>query len=59
MGEVLGKGAFGTVYRALNITNGHVVAVKSMNILNMPKEELASIEVFLKTIRIVIIFMFK
>ncbi len=30
LGDKLGKGAFGTVYRALMIDNGHTVAVKEM-----------------------------
>ena len=44
--ESIGKGGFGTVYRALNLTNGLVVAVKRINLEGVPKDELDSIEVF-------------
>ncbi|RIA87643.1 hypothetical protein C1645_274831 [Glomus cerebriforme] len=40
LGECIGKGAFGSVYRALNWETGEAVAVKQVKISNIPKSEL-------------------
>ncbi|CAB4384200.1 unnamed protein product [Rhizophagus irregularis] len=40
LGDCIGKGAFGSVYRALNWETGEVVAVKQVKISNIPKSEL-------------------
>ncbi|GET00056.1 cytokinesis protein sepH [Rhizophagus clarus] len=40
LGDCIGKGAFGSVYRALNWETGEVVAVKQVKINNIPKSEL-------------------
>ncbi|KAG8846902.1 hypothetical protein FRB96_001747 [Tulasnella sp. 330] len=43
LGDSLGKGAFGQVYRALNWTTGETVAVKQIQLSNIPKTELGEI----------------
>ncbi|KIO23906.1 hypothetical protein M407DRAFT_214002 [Tulasnella calospora MUT 4182] len=43
LGDSLGKGAFGQVYRALNWTTGETVAVKQIQLSNIPKGELGEI----------------
>ncbi|KAF8318953.1 kinase-like protein, partial [Clavulina sp. PMI_390] len=43
LGDLLGKGAFGQVYRALNWTNGETVAVKQIQLASIPKAELGEI----------------
>ncbi|KAH7097083.1 hypothetical protein BKA62DRAFT_818558 [Auriculariales sp. MPI-PUGE-AT-0066] len=43
LGDVLGKGASGQVYRALNFTTGETVAVKQIQLANIPKAELSEI----------------
>ncbi|KAF9517267.1 hypothetical protein BS47DRAFT_1483463 [Hydnum rufescens UP504] len=43
LGDLLGKGAFGQVYRALNWTTGETVAVKQIQLANIPKAELGDI----------------
>ncbi|KAG8995688.1 hypothetical protein FRB94_008863 [Tulasnella sp. JGI-2019a] len=43
LGDSLGKGAFGQVYRALNWTTGETVAVKQIQLSNIPKSELGEI----------------
>ncbi len=40
MGDCIGKGAYGSVYRGLNIENGLTVAIKQMDIEAIPKEDL-------------------
>jgi len=40
LGDCIGKGAFGSVYRALNWETGEAVAVKQVKISNIPKSEL-------------------
>lgn len=45
LGECLGKGAFGTVYKAFNWGTGEAVAVKQIKLDNLPKSELRMIEV--------------
>lgn len=43
LGDSLGKGAFAQVYRALNWATGEAVAVKEIQLSNIPKGELAQI----------------
>lgn len=45
LGECLGKGAFGSVYKAFNWGNGEAVAVKQIKLADLPKSELRMIEV--------------
>ena len=42
LGEVIGKGSNGTVYKSLNMDTGDVVAIKQVPLHNIPKEELAA-----------------
>ncbi|KAI3326858.1 hypothetical protein HD806DRAFT_488388 [Xylariaceae sp. AK1471] len=44
LGECLGKGAFGAVYKAFNWGTGEAVAVKQIKLVNLPKSELRMIE---------------
>lgn len=41
----MGKGAFGSVYRALNWGTGETVAVKQVRLADLPKSELRVIMV--------------
>ena len=43
LGDCLGKGAFGSVYRALNWDSGETVAIKQIRLENLPKTELKTI----------------
>ncbi|MBW0466232.1 hypothetical protein O181_005947 [Austropuccinia psidii MF-1] len=43
LGEVLGRGAFGCVFRALNWFTGETVAVKQVGLSNIPRSELPEI----------------
>lgn len=40
LGDCLGKGAFGSVYRALNWGTGETVAIKQVKLTDLPKSEL-------------------
>ncbi|TID13675.1 STE/STE11/CDC15 protein kinase [Venturia nashicola] len=40
LGDCLGKGAFGSVYRALNWGTGQTVAIKQVRLTDLPKNEL-------------------
>ena len=44
LGECLGKGAFGSVYKAFNWGTGEAVAVKQIKLTDLPKSELRMIE---------------
>ncbi|KAI0179538.1 cell division control protein [Hypoxylon sp. FL1284] len=44
LGECLGKGAFGAVYKAIHWGTGEAVAVKQIKLDNLPKSELRMIE---------------
>ncbi|KAJ2895400.1 hypothetical protein MKZ38_006608 [Zalerion maritima] len=43
-GECLGKGAFGSVYKAFNWNTGEAVAIKQVKVADLPKSELRMIE---------------
>ncbi|KAL8290145.1 hypothetical protein RQP46_003084 [Phenoliferia psychrophenolica] len=43
IGERLGSGAFGSVYKAFNWTSGETVAIKQIGLSNIPKSELPDI----------------
>ena len=43
LGEVMGKGNNGTVYKSLNMDSGDVVAIKQIPLRNIPKEEVGAI----------------
>ena len=44
IGEALGKGAFGTVYKGLNIETGETVAIKRVELTGIPQTELNNLE---------------
>lgn len=45
LGDCIGKGAFGSVYKAFNWGTGEAVAVKQIKTADLPKSELRMIEV--------------
>ena len=51
LGDCLGKGAFGSVYRALNWGNGETVAIKQVRLADLPKSELRVIMVGVHELR--------
>ncbi|EHK39492.1 hypothetical protein TRIATDRAFT_231437 [Trichoderma atroviride IMI 206040] len=44
LGECLGKGAFGSVYKAFNWGTGEAVAIKQIKLTDLPKSELRMME---------------
>eukprot|EP00835_Amoeboradix_gromovi_P005557 NODE_534_length_7054_cov_0.303666.p1 type:complete len:748 gc:universal NODE_534_length_7054_cov_0.303666:5432-3189(-) len=42
IGDLLGKGAFGSVYRGLNLETGEVIAIKQIKLVGTPKAQLNS-----------------
>jgi serine/threonine protein kinase len=44
LGECLGKGAFGSVYKAFNWGTGEAVAIKQIKLGDLPRSELRMIE---------------
>eukprot|EP00164_Ancoracysta_twista_P003180 GFYU01004243.1.p1 GENE.GFYU01004243.1~~GFYU01004243.1.p1 ORF type:complete len:1033 (+),score=320.77 GFYU01004243.1:301-3399(+) len=51
LGESIGKGAYGVVYKGLNIQNGDFVAIKQMSLHNVPKEEFEGIMMEIKLLK--------
>lgn len=45
IGQLIGKGGFGVVYKALDVENGGIVAVKQIKLQNIPKDQLQAIVV--------------
>lgn len=45
LGDCLGKGAFGSVYKAFNWNTGETVAIKQIKLTDLPKSELRVIMV--------------
>ena len=45
LGEKLGKGAFGTVYKSLSIKTGDFVAIKRLSITDLNDEQVESLNV--------------
>ena len=45
LGECIGKGGFGSVYKALDIETGEYLAVKRISLKNVPREEIEAIKV--------------
>ncbi|CAM6114867.1 unnamed protein product [Calypogeia fissa] len=43
LGDEIGKGAYGRVYKGLDLENGDFVAIKQVSLENIPPEDLASI----------------
>ena len=46
----MGKGAFGSVYKAINWGTGGAVAVKQIKLGDLPRSELRMIEVMLELV---------
>eukprot|EP01088_Endostelium_zonatum_P001650 TRINITY_DN1198_c1_g1_i1.p1 TRINITY_DN1198_c1_g1~~TRINITY_DN1198_c1_g1_i1.p1 ORF type:complete len:943 (-),score=204.18 TRINITY_DN1198_c1_g1_i1:147-2975(-) len=43
IGDKLGRGAFGTVHKAVNVSNGNFVAIKQIDVAHIKKSELPTI----------------
>ena len=52
LGEVIGKGAFGTVFKVFNTETGETHAIKQIKISNMTNSDLEDIMVYYSTKRI-------
>lgn len=46
LGDEIGKGAYGRVYKGLDLENGDFVAIKQVSLENIPQEDLNTIMVF-------------
>lgn len=46
LGDEIGKGAYGRVYKGLDLENGDFVAIKQVSLENIPKEDLNTIMVW-------------
>lgn len=51
LGDEIGKGAYGRVYKGLDLENGDFVAIKQVSLENIPPEDLASIMVCDRNLR--------
>ncbi|KAK9469037.1 kinase-like domain-containing protein [Lipomyces arxii] len=51
LGQCIGKGAFGSVYTAMNIWTGETVAAKQISVANLPKSELQKIRMEIDLLR--------
>jgi len=40
LGDEIGKGAYGRVYKGLDLENGDFVAIKQVSLENIPQEDL-------------------
>ncbi|THU50602.1 hypothetical protein C4D60_Mb06t21970 [Musa balbisiana] len=43
LGDEIGKGAYGRVYKGLDLENGDFVAIKQVSLENIPQEDLSII----------------
>lgn len=55
LGDEIGKGAYGRVYKGLDLENGDFVAIKQVSLENIPQEDLNIIMVR----SVIIIFFFE
>lgn len=45
LGDEIGKGGFGTVFKGLNVRTGDFVAIKRMSLRSVDKDEISSMQV--------------